>query len=1018
MSIGSWLGLLGLIAVPIVVLIYLIKSKYVPKTVSSTFIWQRSLKYMKRRVPINFIMSLLLIMQLLVVATASLALLNIRVQPRESYTKIIIVDASSSMNAKSGTSDKTRYEVAIEKVAEYAKDVDTNKGLVVIFAGDTPELLTRGTSPIEEDGEAEETPCVYTKKEALEAVNDLKNRKCAEGDVSIDAALTLARDCEAIDKNKNSIIYVLTDKDFNEPPKDEIDFEVDNSKLKFRIDHCNDAQKEWNVGITNVEEKYLASGYQFEVTVSSQGGTGYIYKEVYLGHNRLKVTEKMLENGKVSYTFMPPKSNYINPTSRYIIQLNGDGTPCSIVNYDKFVSEDKKDAEKVGTIQLPTDRFDEDGKSKYPNGFTVEIDLTGYAPGEYDLTIVEQAERREPKNDTDDEKEACNREYALDKENEEDVEFAPSTFYLHLYVDGRVVTSQEVTISWPGKDNHRDKKFIFTSKTGDVSDEAREFFIIKPIMEYKKARFVLATEGADVISEDNESYLGSVPNVETKILYVSNNVKIKNGAPDLTKRSTLQIALTAVGYQIQSEDIYHSSSVKRAPTSGYTLYIYEGVVPPIIPTDGTVWFLNVPKSDADKLGLKISLEKDAIAEHSTVGYRIEKAKNVTDENSTVVNQILQKIKFEPLTVPGQTIIPVTSRFGVIGEVKDRKNPETGEIEKYIETENAIPKGFETVYDAIFYYRAPGSMSDKEMQTPIMMAGDLNGTTKSIITTFDFSDSSLPVFISDFPILIKNMVEYSLPEILTERTYPVGGTLEFNKPNGAESIKISYVPNMTLYDAYVNLYEGFNKAYILAKRGKDIDAIDALEKAIDGAVDSIENYPVDIVRSELTRDDGMWLVEKKLQDRLEFYTNKYKDIVNKLAEGKDPVPGQSIKKIQVASWTSSSLSSIEDDGKLPDVILDKFGTYDITVTFKASENLSNPQAPVVQSTETYTVTTFLPTSECNIVKRGEALTTDIGYLGGATEIQEEVVKNPIMPWVVLVLVVLLIIEWGVYYRDEY
>ena len=85
------LGLLGLVAVPIVILIYLIKSKYVPKTVSSTFIWKRSLKYMKRRIPINFIMSLLLIVQLLSVVAATAALMDIRIEEEQGQDKIIII---------------------------------------------------------------------------------------------------------------------------------------------------------------------------------------------------------------------------------------------------------------------------------------------------------------------------------------------------------------------------------------------------------------------------------------------------------------------------------------------------------------------------------------------------------------------------------------------------------------------------------------------------------------------------------------------------------------------------------------------------------------------------------------------------------------------------------------------------------------------------------------------------------------------------------------------------------------
>ena len=43
------LGLLGLIGVPILIIIYIIKNKYTEQTVSSTYIWTYSEQFLKRR---------------------------------------------------------------------------------------------------------------------------------------------------------------------------------------------------------------------------------------------------------------------------------------------------------------------------------------------------------------------------------------------------------------------------------------------------------------------------------------------------------------------------------------------------------------------------------------------------------------------------------------------------------------------------------------------------------------------------------------------------------------------------------------------------------------------------------------------------------------------------------------------------------------------------------------------------------------------------------------------------------
>ena len=46
-------GLLGLLGIAILILIYILKPNYQQKIISSTHIWKLSLKYRKKRIPIN-----------------------------------------------------------------------------------------------------------------------------------------------------------------------------------------------------------------------------------------------------------------------------------------------------------------------------------------------------------------------------------------------------------------------------------------------------------------------------------------------------------------------------------------------------------------------------------------------------------------------------------------------------------------------------------------------------------------------------------------------------------------------------------------------------------------------------------------------------------------------------------------------------------------------------------------------------------------------------------------------------
>jgi hypothetical protein len=423
-------------------------------------------------------------------------------------------------------------------------------------------------------------------------------------------------------------------------------------------------------------------------------------------------------------------------------------------------------------------------------------------------------------------------------------------------------------------------------------------------MKYKKARFVLDTLEADVIHEDNETYLGSVPNVETKILYVSNNVKIKNGAPDLTKRTTLQIALTAIGCPINSNDVYHSSSVKRAPTSGYTLYIYEGVMPVAMPEDGAVWFLNAPKSPVGTNIVLSDVVKDAAAVNNTNGYQISKSNIVQGK---IAQAITKNVYFEdPIRIVIDGIlkeIPAsTNKYRVIGSV----NEITGEV-SYI-----IPENFEEVYSATHYLS-----NGKAVTTPIMLAGTV-GTTRTIITTFDFSSSSLPVFISDFPVFIKNMVEFSMPEVMPERTPTIGEILQFNPPAGVDSI--------TYY------FKTFDEQF------EDPDS-----------------------------------------------------------NGKE-----------INRWDGKTVD-------LPRVLLNDLGIYNIVVKYKPETTFDEDGSVIEVPAETdrYSVSTYMPLSESDITAKGPEL------FAPTPKVQSVDRHGQSILWIlVLVLIAFLIIEWGVYYRDEY
>ena len=67
------LGLISLVGIPIIILIYILMSQYTEQTVSSTYLWHLSEKFLKKKNPLSGLTGIIsLVLQLLTVAVISL----------------------------------------------------------------------------------------------------------------------------------------------------------------------------------------------------------------------------------------------------------------------------------------------------------------------------------------------------------------------------------------------------------------------------------------------------------------------------------------------------------------------------------------------------------------------------------------------------------------------------------------------------------------------------------------------------------------------------------------------------------------------------------------------------------------------------------------------------------------------------------------------------------------------------------------------------------------------------------
>lgn len=236
------LGLLILLFVPILIIIYILRRKYKEHIVSSSYLWELSNRFLKRK-PIKKINNILsLILQICFVVIISIAIAQpVFYVPSSADNILFIVDASGSMNIKN--KNKTRFELAKQEMNSIVKKSKKGCTFTIIFAGKEAKTI------IEKTDNKDTFYHVCNELEPEYAYNDLAS--------AIDKATTLYQN------NEVSKLYLLTDKTFAKSENIEIiDFSsnVDNYAV---YDFC---QKEEEQNVIKLEGKVLS--YETDATLN------------------------------------------------------------------------------------------------------------------------------------------------------------------------------------------------------------------------------------------------------------------------------------------------------------------------------------------------------------------------------------------------------------------------------------------------------------------------------------------------------------------------------------------------------------------------------------------------------------------------------------------------------------------------------------------------------------------------------------------------------------------------------
>jgi len=225
-----------LLGIPILLIIYLIRSHHEDYPVSSTYIWKLSAKFRKKRLPMQKLRRMLLfITQLLLIAAVAFALAGPSIKNGDSCNYILIVDGSASMNSKD-EDGRTRFERALEKAAEFKDKINAGHSVSVIYAADSSAIMLRSSTS------------------ANELKQTLSNLSCSNGRLELSNAIALAETL-ASDSSKSELV-VITDSDY---------------ECTEGTSVINVSSNEWNIFVSDVQMVNNYSSTGFKALLYSEG---------------------------------------------------------------------------------------------------------------------------------------------------------------------------------------------------------------------------------------------------------------------------------------------------------------------------------------------------------------------------------------------------------------------------------------------------------------------------------------------------------------------------------------------------------------------------------------------------------------------------------------------------------------------------------------------------------------------------------------------------------------------------
>ncbi len=315
------LGFLGFAGIGALIVIYIIKPKYTKRLLPSTFMWIRSQKYHRKRMPIEPFRDLLIfLLQALAIASCTMIIASPFLQTeetiRESNERIIVIDASESMRSKLvKTTGETRFKRAIDQTKQFVDEVLIRQGgsISVILADATPEFII-------DDAD---------RHSYSDVIKTLDSAECSHESADLGTAMQMAEDRVLHNPAAKVTVYSGT----------ELGYMGDAVTIVNLADPVN----EWNVGICDCVAAYEENQFTFYLDVAAYGKVAM--------DTVLHIEIRGVDNGEASIDLSPleiPVSFNVDENGEELVQhisITADprdetigGNPANVVeNFDEVM---------------------------------------------------------------------------------------------------------------------------------------------------------------------------------------------------------------------------------------------------------------------------------------------------------------------------------------------------------------------------------------------------------------------------------------------------------------------------------------------------------------------------------------------------------------------------------------------------------------------------------------------------------------------------------------------------------